>query len=105
MRRSPLLALVVLASPALASPKGGPGWHDEKCVRYRQAWSEALAHQGPQGLSPGFLTSHQAFLNSNCTRRADVCARSPEELRLADTMVVLSMDFGAASTMAPFYCR
>jgi hypothetical protein len=62
-------------------------------------------HQGPMGLGSGFLAAHQAFLDSNCTRRADVCARSPEERRLADTMVVLSMNFGAASTFAPFYCR
>ena len=99
------VAALALAGPALATPRGGPGWHDRKCHLYRQAWDQALAHQGPAGLSAGFLASHKAFLASNCTRRADVCARSPEELKLANTMVVLSMNFGAASTLAPFYCR
>ncbi|MCW6510293.1 hypothetical protein [Lichenifustis flavocetrariae] len=80
-------------------------WHDVKCVRYKRAWSQALAHQGPQGLGRAFLDSHAAFLASNCTRRADVCARSPEELKLANTMVVLSMNAGTASTFPPFYCR
>ena len=100
-----LVLTLLLTIPAFATPDGGPGWHDRKCTLYRNAWSRAFAHQGPAGLSPGFLASHQAFLDSNCTRRADVCARSPEELKLANTMVVLSMNFGAASTLAPFYCR
>lgn len=82
-----------------------PDWHDVKCARYRKAWAAALVHQGSEGLGQSFLRSHAAFLDSNCTRRADVCARSPAELRLANTMVVLSMNAGAASTFAPFYCR
>lgn len=105
MRIRLVIAAIMVAGPALAAPKGGPGWHDRKCGLYRDAWDRALARQGSAGLSPGFLASHQAFLDSNCTRRADVCARSPQELELANTMVVLSMNFGAASTLAPFYCR
>jgi hypothetical protein len=106
MRLAWLLVMVPVAlSPAAATPRGGPGWHDAKCVRYKRAWAAALDHQGRAGLSPAFLAAHQAFLDSNCTRRADVCARSPAELALANTMVVLSMNFGAASTFAPFYCR
>lgn len=100
-----VLLAFAMSIPASATPRGGPGWHDTKCERYRRAWTAALAHQGPAGLGPTFLAAHQAFLASNCTRRSDVCARSPEELQLANTMVVLSMNFGAASTFAPFYCR
>lgn len=100
-----LMAALPLAGPALATPRGGPGWHDRKCHLYKQAWAQALAHRGSAGLSAGFLASHKAFLDSNCMRRADVCARSPEELDLANIMVMLSMNFGAASTLAPFYCR
>ena len=100
-----LVAALPLASPLHATPRGGPGWHDRKCRLYRQAWDQTLAHRGSAGLGADFLASHKAFLDSNCTQRADVCARSPEELDLANTMVVLSMNFGAASTMAPFYCR
>jgi hypothetical protein len=108
--RSPRTVLTVLllsvAQPGTAAThRGGPGWHDEKCVLYRQAWTHALARQGREGLGPAFLNAHRAFLDSNCTRRADVCARSPQERALADTLVVLSMNFGAASTFAPFYCR
>ena len=100
-----VIAVVFAAGPAFATPKGGPGWPNKKCGLYSQAWDQALARQGPAGLGAAFLAAHRAFLDSNCTRRADVCARSPEEIRLADTMVVLSMNFGAASTLAPFYCR
>lgn len=105
MRVRVMIAAVLIAGPALATPKGGPGWHDRKCELYRHAWDKALAHQGLAGLSSGFLAGHQAFLDSNCSRQADVCARSPEDLELANAMVVLSMNFGAASTLAPFYCR
>ena len=105
MRYLVALLAASLSIPATAQPRGGPGWHDRKCTLYRSAWDRALVRQGSVGLSAGFLASHDAFLASNCTRRADVCARSPEELQLANTMVVLSMNFGAASTLAPFYCR
>ncbi len=93
-------------SPVLAVEAGPRAtWHDTKCVRYKKAWASALAHYGTNGLGVDFLRRHQAFVDSNCTRRADVCARSPEELTLANTMVELSMNFGSASTFAPFYCR
>ena len=89
-----------------ASPKIDPQrWHAVKCERYTKAWNAALAHQGARGLGREFLDSHTAFLASNCTRRADGCARSPEELGLAKTMVILWMDAGTASTFPPFYCR
>lgn len=104
-----LAVAVALASPGEPSRAAAPvdpnRWHDVKCTRYTKAWTTALAHQGRQGLGQAFLDAHAAFLASNCTRRADVCARSPEELKLANTMVVLSMNFGTASTFAPFYCR
>ena len=91
-----------LAAHATIAPRD---WHDAKCARYKQAWTEALARSGTQGLGQDFLARHEAFLDSNCTRRSDVCPRSPEELRLANIMVIRSMNFGAASTFVPFYCR
>ena len=111
MRLGKCLAVVVLglaiASPAVGiSAAASPAnWHDVKCARYAKAWSAALAHQGTEGLGSAFLASHAAFLASDCMRRADVCARSPQELKLANTMVILSMNAGTASTFPPFYCR
>ena len=98
------------ASATAAAFAGQPNiapqdWHDTKCSRYRKAWAEVLAREGTQGLGKDFLARHEAFLVSNCTRRSDVCPRSPEELKLANIMVVRSMNFGAASTFVPFYCR
>ncbi len=91
-----------LAGPPTIAPQD---WHDAKCSRYRKVWAEVLARRGTQGLGKDFLARHDAFLNSNCTRRSDVCPRSPEELKLANIMVIASMNFGAASTFVPFYCR
>ena len=91
-----------LAAQATVAPRN---WHDAKCTRYKQAWSDALARAGTRGLGQEFLARHAAFLASNCTRRSDVCPRSQEELRLANAMVIRSMNFGAASTFVPFYCR
>ena len=100
-----VLLLASTAAPCRAAELPPQSWHDVKCVRYTKAWSAALTHQGMDGLGPAFLAAHAAFLASNCTRRADVCARSPQELKLANTMVILSMNAGTASTFPPFYCR
>ncbi len=98
--------MVLLVQPAECAPAAtARSWHDVKCERYKKAWAQALDHFGPQGLGRPFLDRHAAFLASNCTLRADVCARSAEELRLANAMVVLSMNAGTASTFPPFYCR
>jgi hypothetical protein len=101
------LGLCVLAAPALAasSDAQSPSWRETKCIRYRDAWSAALQHQGHAGLGRDFLDRHAAFLESGCTREHDVCPRSPEELALANVMVMSAMNFGTASTFPPFACR
>ena len=91
-----------LASSPTVAPQD---WHDVKCLRYKKAWAEVLGQEGMRGLGREFLDRHDAFLASNCTRRSDVCPRSAEELKLANIMVIRSMNFGAASTFVPFYCR
>ncbi len=100
-----LLCGAIGASPAAAREHDSRSWHDIKCDRYKQAWSGALARQGLGGLGQAFLARHEAFLASNCTTRADVCPRSAEEFKLANTMVILSMNAGTASTFPPFACR
>ena len=112
--RSVYVTLAIAAAPLpLATTRALAGhpsiapqqWHDVKCRRYKTAWVEVLGRDGTQGLSKEFLDRHEAFLSSNCTRRSDVCPRSPEELKIANIMVIRSMNFGAASTFVPFYCR
>lgn len=103
-----LLALACL--PAAEAQTSEPSrakrdWPTEKCERYKAAFAEALARQGKQGLGQEFLTRHDAFIASNCTAQPDVCARSREELALANTLVVLAMNRGMSSTFVPFYCR
>ena len=105
LRALTLIAILLATGAAQAATAGGGAtWHDVKCVRYGKAWTQALAHLGTDGLSPAFLDRHAAFLASDCTTRADVCPRSPEELKLANIMVVLSMNAGTASTFPPFGC-
>lgn len=96
-----LVLLALLAPPAEAQSRG---WAAERCSRYAQAWSEALARFGREGLSDTFLARHDAFLASGCRMR-DVCPRSPQELAMADVMTVAAMNAGAASSFVPFICR
>ncbi|MGX5736930.1 hypothetical protein [Bosea thiooxidans] len=98
-------AVATAQAQSPAKPQGGRDWPTEKCERYKAAFTQAVARQGKQGLGPEFLASHDAFLASNCQARADVCARSKEELALANTLVVMAMNQGMASTFLPFYCR
>ena len=92
-------------SPAATPESGTQSWSEVKCSRYKTAWSAVLARRGTKGLGRAFLDSHEAFLASGCTASADVCPRSPEELDLANVMVVLAMNAGTASTFLPFACR
>ena len=106
--RAVLGASFLVGSPAAAytAPQTPPKvWAEVKCERYSKAWKAALSHYGSAGLGPEFLARHAAFLASDCRTKANVCARSPEEIRLANVMVVLAMNAGTASTFPPFYCR
>lgn len=109
LKAAPLALLLTAATGASAQmsapPAGKRDWTTEKCERYRKAYGQAVARQGTQGLGGEFLARHEAFLASNCTAQADVCARSKEELALANTLVVLAMNAGMSSTFLPFYCR
>lgn len=101
-------ALALLSiQPAMAQTgKVAPkDWPAEKCRRYGAAYEATLAKRGQAGLSEDFLKRHAAFMASGCTARGDVCARSREELDLANTMVLHAMNAGMASTFPPFYCR
>ena len=106
---------MVLGAILLTAPHGtvthaaqrthGEVWSEVKCQRYSKAWKAALVHYGSAGLGTEFLARHAEFLASGCRTKADVCARSREEIRLANVMVVLAMNAGTASTFPPFYCR
>ena len=109
--RQRLRALALLAfcacggTLALAQQGSAPDWPTEKCNRYKRAYEQALNRQGRQGLGSEFLTSHDAFLASNCQARAEVCARSKEELALANRLVLMAMNSGMSGTFLPFDCR
>ncbi len=105
-----LAALLISSTASGASravePKGQPqSWSEEKCERYKKAWSDVIARRGLRGLGQKFLASHEAFLRSGCTARADVCPRSGEELETANILTIAAMNAGMASTFLPFACR
>jgi hypothetical protein len=79
-------------------------WPEEKCRRYQRAWSDMEARLGLAGLSPEFLSRHQAFIAGGCTGAANVCPRSPREFEIANIMTVLAMNAGMASTFLLFAC-
>lgn len=100
-----LCAAITGAADAVAQDAPPQSWLETKCARYTKAWSDALARLGARGLGRDFIERHEAFLASGCTTDADVCPRSPEELSLANVMVVRAMNAGTASTFPPFACR
>ncbi len=105
---SGLLAVLLVAWPALSNDMDGAQrrqWTLEKCERYRAAWLGLVSRRGTAGLGPQFVESHDAFIASGCTKQADVCPRSAQELDVANTMVIAAMNAGAASTFPPFACR
>jgi hypothetical protein len=92
-------------SPTAAQSPQPQSWPEMKCARYKQAWSDAIAHRGTDGLSREFIERHDAFTASGCTSQGDVCPRSEEELNFANMMVIAAMNAGTASTFPPFACR
>ena len=88
-----------------AQESGSRSWTEQKCTRYRLAWTDVQARRGVQGIGQEFLGKHEAFLASGCTAKVDVCPRSPEELDLANLLTVAAMNAGTASTFLPFACR
>ena len=95
----------IAIAPALAQQGDPPDWPTEKCNRYKAAYALLLNRQGKTGLSPKFLASHDAFLAADCQARAEVCARSPEEIALADKLTLMAMNRGISGTFLPFDCR
>lgn len=105
-----IIAAIALTPPlatctAFAQDGRSPSWTEEKCIRYKKGWSEALARRGAKGLGQAFLERHEAFLASGCTSAPDVCPRSGEELEMANILVIVAMNAGTASTFLPFACR
>lgn len=101
-----LAGMVILGgTAAFAQQGGGTDWPTEKCNRYRKAYDQSIARLGRKGLGAEFLASHDAFLAANCQARAEVCARSKEELELANRLVLMAMNSGMSGTFLPFNCR
>lgn len=80
-------------------------WSQEKCTRYTKAYADARAKMKLPGLGAEFIQLHDAFLASGCTAQPNVCPRSEDEFRLANSLVIMGMNAGMASTFFPFACR
>jgi hypothetical protein len=101
------LALLMMLGVAEAAPlrlAERPATPQAKCTLYRDATAFTLKRRGTRGLSPEFLARHAGFIEGGCIGAHDACPRTAEELDFANTMVVLSMNAGMASTFAPFGC-
>ena len=96
-----LVALFLLFA---SQPAATRSWAEEKSELYGQAWSEAARQRGTEGLSPGFLAAHDAFLASGCRDRT-VCPRSAAEVAMADLMTIMAVNARIAGTFLPFVCR
>lgn len=89
---------------ALSQDTPPSDWVKEKCERYTKGWEDVLSRKGTEGISEKFLENHTLFLASGCLEKVNVCPRLPEELELANIMVLVAMNAGMASTFLPFSC-
>jgi hypothetical protein len=95
-----LLALLSIPATAQVTPE----WTAEKCRLYANAWDDAKKAYGTEQLGQAFLDRHDAFLASDCTGPHDVCPASDAETAMANTLTIMSMSEGMASTFVPFAC-
>ncbi|MEY8829874.1 hypothetical protein AB9K34_15920 [Sedimentitalea sp. XS_ASV28] len=103
----PLFVVALLwgwAVPALSQPAASDAWTRRKCDLYGAAWQAVLGGYDMTGIRTGFVEKHQSFIDLGCPEDMRVCAATPEEIRLADVMTILSMNEGMASTFVPFGC-
>ncbi len=97
------LAAGALALAAGAAAAQDSDWSARKCALYTDAWAHAATGEALNGVSADFLAAHEAFLSSGC-REGRVCPVTGAELALADTLTLMSMAEGMASTFVPFAC-
>ena len=90
--------------PASANDSAPDDWTARKCDLYAEAWQWVLETRDLRGVSTGFITTHQAFIDSGCDATITTCPQTTAEIALADLLTVASMNEGMASTFAPFAC-
>lgn len=106
-RRDLIAGLAVLCcwnAQALAQSDNVDDWTRTKCDLYGSAWQDVMAFYDFSGISKTFRDQHQNFIDLKCPEDLRICAVSPEEIALANMLIVLSMNEGMASTFAPFGC-
>ena len=99
-----IVMAIVLVSMTPVAAKEQMDWATKKCRLCREAY-EKLLHRGLEGIGPAFLDGHEAFFAANCQSKAAICPRSTQEFDFANTLVIVSMNHGMASTFVPFACR
>jgi hypothetical protein len=103
-------AIAMLLSLGLCDQPGAQGaqtqrtWTEEKCARYETAWTAVMARWGTDGLSVGFVNSHAEFIRGGCIAKANVCPVTAQDMKVANTMTILAMNAGTASSFLPFAC-
>ncbi|WP_342362626.1 hypothetical protein [Terrarubrum flagellatum] len=95
------------SAPADADEEAAPSsqpTQNAKCETYRKSFDGAVNRLGKKGLGQEFLDRNAAFIASNCAGERNVCPRSPEELRVANVIVMQAVS-GTGGTFMPFACR
>ena len=85
-----------------AAPANQPS-QSSKCDIFRTAFDSAVQRFGKAGLSEEFLTRGAAFSSGGCEGQRNVCPRSPEELKLAN-LVILRAVGRTGGSFLPFAC-
>ena len=101
-----LACISFFPAASLAQQSAEPSaWQVEKCEIYRQSWDKALDFFGTDNLNYDFIAQNENFIASACTAPPGVCARSSQELEIANALTIAMMNAGTASTFLPFRCR
>jgi hypothetical protein len=96
-----LLCGLLAAPPAVAQDAA---WVAQKCALYAEAWNRALDGVGTADVNLAFLAGNENFIAGGCTDVASICPQSGAELEIANSLTVVMMNAGTASTFLPFAC-
>ena len=67
--------------------------------------ADAITIHGEDGMRSSFLTENETFIVSGCVKETPICPVTNQEIALANTLTIMTMNEGMASTFVPFGCN
>ena len=105
MKNASVMAIsIIVLSFALCEMTNARMSNERKCSIYKDIWSSILSKSDTSKLSPSFVDSHNAFVQTGCVDYNGVCPRSEYDVSIANQLTIAAMNNGMASTFLPFKC-